>query len=168
MFPQSTVCLVSGDVLIHTGDFSNTGEPEQIEDLHVWLCSQPHKWKIVIAGNHDVTMDAAYYKDRGAARFHADREEAVDPERVRAILINSEHVVYLEDEAVEIDWPGIDRTLKVCTLPHLVHQTLVANTRLVFALNNRLRLPVLAIAEYWLHILFPIAEYWLHALMLYC
>ena len=149
VFPQSTVRLASGDVLIHTGDFSNTGEPEQIEDLHVWMCSQPHKWKIVIAGNHDVTMDTAYYKDRGAARFHADREEAVDPERVRAILIDSEHVVYLEDEAVEIDWPSTDQTLKV----HLVDQTLLANTPLVFALNNRLRLPVLAKAAYWLHAL---------------
>ena len=125
---QSTV--VPGDVLIHTGDFSNTGEPEQIADLHAWMCSQPHKWKIVIAGNHDITMDAAYYKDRGAARFHADREEAVDPERVRAILTDSEHVVYLEDQAVEIGWPGTDQTLKV----HC--HTCLINTRSKHSLGN--------------------------------
>ena len=43
------VSVPPGDVLVHAGDFTNTGEQEQVEDFHDWMASQPHALKIVIA-----------------------------------------------------------------------------------------------------------------------
>lgn len=56
-----------GDILIHAGDFSNTGQKHEIEDFLSWFGSQPHQWRILIAGNHDKGTDPARkercYKD---------------------------------------------------------------------------------------------------------
>lgn len=62
--------LPDGDVLLHMGDFSNTGEHQQVQDFHDWMAEQPHRLKIAIAGNHDTTMDADYYTQAGGG---ADR-----------------------------------------------------------------------------------------------
>jgi calcineurin-like phosphoesterase family protein len=45
--------LPDGDVLIHAGDLSLTGEPHEIEYALGWLRKLPHKYKIFIGGNHD-------------------------------------------------------------------------------------------------------------------
>ena len=47
-----------GDVLIHAGDFTNSGKPDEVEWFNKWLGNLPHKHKIVIAGNHDITFDS--------------------------------------------------------------------------------------------------------------
>lgn len=45
--------LPDGDVLIHAGDFSMMGKGWEIESFAAWLAGQPHRHKIVVAGNHD-------------------------------------------------------------------------------------------------------------------
>lgn len=45
--------LPEGDVLIHAGDMTNQGTFEEVEIFCNWFKSQPHKYKILIAGNHD-------------------------------------------------------------------------------------------------------------------
>ena len=46
--------LPDGDVLIHSGDFMNSGHSvTEVELFLEWLSTQPHKNKILIAGNHD-------------------------------------------------------------------------------------------------------------------
>jgi predicted phosphodiesterase len=45
--------LPPGDVLIHAGDFSAHGLAEDLERFVAWLEAQPHRHKLVIAGNHD-------------------------------------------------------------------------------------------------------------------
>lgn len=43
--------LPAGDVLIHAGDFSSTGKPNEIEKFSEWLGSlHQYKHKVVIAG----------------------------------------------------------------------------------------------------------------------
>ena len=43
-----------GDVLIHAGDFSVFSKSlRQIEDYNDWLGELPHRWKLVIPGNHE-------------------------------------------------------------------------------------------------------------------
>eukprot|EP00656_Telonema_subtile_P016431 TRINITY_DN18679_c0_g1_i2.p1 TRINITY_DN18679_c0_g1~~TRINITY_DN18679_c0_g1_i2.p1 ORF type:complete len:328 (-),score=39.27 TRINITY_DN18679_c0_g1_i2:71-1054(-) len=86
-----------GDVLVHTGDFTNTGEAEQVQDFSEWLLSLPHTHKIVIAGNHDVTFEPEYYENRAADRFH--KRNKYEPEHVRSLLQNC---VYLENAGCEI------------------------------------------------------------------
>lgn len=91
--------IVEGDVLLHAGDFSNTGEPQQVQDLAEWLAAYPAAHKVVIAGNHDVTFHADYYK-RAWQRYH---RSPADVEATRALLTGpSSPCVYLEDATAEV------------------------------------------------------------------
>lgn len=86
-----------GDVLLHGGDFTNTGEVEQIVSFSRWLEAYPATHKIVIAGNHDMTLDEPYYRRTGAQRFH--RTDPYDCELARRSLTGC---TYLEDSATEV------------------------------------------------------------------
>jgi len=46
-----------GDILIHAGDLTSKGTHNQISAAGSWLRSLPHKYKIVIAGNHDFLFE---------------------------------------------------------------------------------------------------------------
>lgn len=74
--------LPDGDFLIHAGDFSGRGRPEEVAAFMQWFSRQAHRHKICIAGNHD---------------FMAER----DPEGFRALI--PENVVYLEDSGAELE-----------------------------------------------------------------
>ena len=45
--------LPDGDVLIHCGDFSSTGNIKDLVNFNNWFSNQPHKYKIIVPGNHD-------------------------------------------------------------------------------------------------------------------
>lgn len=48
-----------GDVLIHAGDFMNSGrEISDVIRFNAWFGDQPHRHKILIAGNHDRMMES--------------------------------------------------------------------------------------------------------------
>lgn len=70
-----------GDVLIHAGDFTGRGRPEEIERFGAFLAGLPHRHKIVIAGNHDFLFER-------------------DPARARELLGD---VTYLEDAGARVD-----------------------------------------------------------------
>eukprot|EP01084_Bolivina_argentea_P223777 378562_1 len=58
--------LPNADILIHCGDFSNNGRLKSIKDYNNWIGDLIHKHKkykyaILIAGNHDVTLDETFY-----------------------------------------------------------------------------------------------------------
>lgn len=42
-----------GDILIHCGDFTDFSTDEEIKQFQHFLQNQPHKYKLIIAGNHD-------------------------------------------------------------------------------------------------------------------
>lgn len=97
----------SADVLLHAGDFTNTGEVEQVASLNEWLKAYPAKVKVVIAGNHDVTFHEEYYRQTGALRFR-DRDmvtladgsvDCKDCQKVRELL---KDCIYLEDSSAEV------------------------------------------------------------------
>lgn len=46
-----------GDILAFSGDMSYRGYRNEVEDFFKWLNTLPHKYKIVIAGNHDLCFD---------------------------------------------------------------------------------------------------------------
>lgn len=49
------VQVPDGDILIHAGDWMNTGRnPNEVRDFCYWWNDLPHKNKILIHGNHDV------------------------------------------------------------------------------------------------------------------
>lgn len=46
-----------GDVLVHAGDFCSSGKASQARAFADWLEAQPHRHKVVIAGNHDRSLE---------------------------------------------------------------------------------------------------------------
>merc|ERR1712137_542435 len=85
-----------GDILIHAGDFTNTGLITEVEDFNHFLGKLPHKHKIVIAGNHDLTLDAKSYPNTWKRFGH---KKQYDCDKARACLDNC---TYLQDEDVTI------------------------------------------------------------------
>jgi len=71
------------DVLIHAGDFSQTGRIDEVRRFAAWLGSLPHARKLVIAGNHDLTFDEEAYPALHKRFGHA---EMYDTAACRAIL----------------------------------------------------------------------------------
>ena len=74
------------DMLIHAGDFSNAKLPimnsNEVNLFLIWLEQQPVKYKVIIAGNHDTSIESRLFtkkdfKDRG--------------------------IIYLEHESIEIE-----------------------------------------------------------------
>ncbi len=74
------IAVPDGDLLVHAGDLSAHGEPQQVAAEARWLRSLPHRHKVVIAGNHDFLFERS-------------------PSAARALM---EGLVYLEDEETEI------------------------------------------------------------------
>lgn len=50
-----------GDVFIHAGDFTRCGALNEIREFNSWLGKLPHKHKIVIAGNHELSFDPTFH-----------------------------------------------------------------------------------------------------------
>jgi Icc-related predicted phosphoesterase len=74
--------LPEGDVLVHAGDFMNSGyEVQEILSFNRWLGEQPFKHRVVCGGNHGRYFEAA-------------------PEQARTLLTNA---LYLENTGVSID-----------------------------------------------------------------
>lgn len=86
------IILPEGDVLIHAGDFSSTGLKHECEDFFEWFASQPHKHKILIAGNHDISFDA-----------RKNKVELKKPEWVLELLEKYSDINYLENSEIEIE-----------------------------------------------------------------
>lgn len=49
--------LPRSDLVIHTGDLTMNGRYAQLESQMQYLASAPAALKLVIAGNHDITLD---------------------------------------------------------------------------------------------------------------
>jgi 3',5'-cyclic AMP phosphodiesterase CpdA len=51
------LALPSGDILVHAGDFCSSGKEAQARNFADWVHSQPHRHKVIVAGNHDVCLE---------------------------------------------------------------------------------------------------------------
>ena len=74
--------IPDGDVLIHAGDIDAYQYSSELKDFNKWLGRLPHKYKIVIAGNHDGYISIT------------------NRDKVRKYLDNA---IYLENSGCEID-----------------------------------------------------------------
>lgn len=97
--------LPPGDLLLHAGDLTVSGTPAELHDALSWLASQPHRYKVVIAGNHDTCLDSNH---------RSQEKAAIDWES----LFSNHGVVYLQDTATTLHFPTpVDRTIKVYGSP---------------------------------------------------
>lgn len=51
--------LPQADIIVHTGDITEDGTEEEVEDFVEWFGSLPYQHKIFIAGNHDLCLYGA-------------------------------------------------------------------------------------------------------------
>ncbi|KAH7362843.1 ser/Thr protein phosphatase family protein [Plectosphaerella cucumerina] len=96
---NATPHLPRGDVLIHAGDITNRGTQKELSRSIQWLEKADFEAKIVIAGNHDVTLDADFYARQGHA-LHAQQSQ--DPQACKALLTSSSSLIYLEHSSQQI------------------------------------------------------------------
>ena len=57
--------LPQADLFIHCGDLTYTGRLRQLQAQYSHIAAAPAELKLVIAGNHDITLDRTYYARRG-------------------------------------------------------------------------------------------------------
>ena len=84
--------------MIHAGDLSQNGSFQEIQDQLSWLHSQPHKYKVVIAGNHDLLLDLAFV-DQFPQRILERRGTARND-------LNWHDIIYLQDDSIKLEFGG--------------------------------------------------------------
>ena len=99
--------LPEADILIHAGDLTNHGSLRQHEATFKVLAEANAELKLVIAGNHDTTLDREYYT-RDPIGSEAEQEEQLQEENelvdsVRELWTGQrakDHRIYFLDEGV--------------------------------------------------------------------
>ena len=99
-----SINLPPGDVLIHAGDFTSTGLPNEVEDFNTFLAAQKFEYKVVIAGNHDITFDVENYEAYLKKRFHSyfTRYKLQAPFTAEEVKSKLTGCIYLEDSSVDV------------------------------------------------------------------
>lgn len=95
--------LPRGDILLHAGDLSQYGTFDEIRNTLNWLNSQPHRWKVIIAGNHDLLLDkkfVAAFPDRGLGKPGKGYEDLQWGEVV--YLQNSSATLEIESRRIKV------------------------------------------------------------------
>ncbi|VUC28178.1 unnamed protein product [Clonostachys rosea] len=113
-----TVKLPKGDILIHAGDITNQGSYSELSRAVKWLEEAKFEAKIVIAGNHDITLDEAFYAEHGLY-FHNQNPQS--HEDCLSLLTSSPSITYLNhtSQTIRLTSPDGPRTqLKVFGSPY--------------------------------------------------
>jgi Icc-related predicted phosphoesterase len=92
--------LPDGDVLIHAGDWTGTGTQKQVISFIRWFSSQPHKHKVLISGNHEITLDIETYQERWFM-FHP--RCPLPSHDIKAYVLREEGIHYLEDQSLVVE-----------------------------------------------------------------
>ncbi|KAK3674622.1 hypothetical protein LTR78_005344 [Recurvomyces mirabilis] len=96
--PGQGYTLPAGDVLIHAGDLTNQGSLAELENAFEWLAKADFAYKIVVAGNHDLSLDEDYNLKYDSGW----RVQAENFEQCRALLASHPNIHYLEHAASTI------------------------------------------------------------------
>ncbi|KAF5017585.1 hypothetical protein F66182_10475 [Fusarium sp. NRRL 66182] len=101
--------LPMGDILVHAGDLSQYGTFAEVQAQLKWLASQPHPYKVVIAGNHDLILDSNFVS------AHPDRE-LNRPGQSRSDL-DWGGIHYLEHDYIDLCLKHLSRTIRIFGSP---------------------------------------------------
>ncbi|OJJ05574.1 hypothetical protein ASPVEDRAFT_45081 [Aspergillus versicolor CBS 583.65] len=107
--------LPDGDILIHAGDLTQSGSRLELEEQIEWLNAQPHRYKVVIAGNHELCLDSQLQSSRTGTSSGGDAPDT------DSAAIDWKSLVYLENTSTVLNL-GNGRNIKVfgspCTPKH--------------------------------------------------
>ncbi|XP_048728343.2 metallophosphoesterase domain-containing protein 1-like isoform X2 [Ostrea edulis] len=101
---RSPLRMPPGDVLLHAGDFTMTGQIKEIERFDSYLGFLPYKVKVLIGGNHDLTLD----EDLGEANLRSfgiqkpEIETYLKSRGIKSVKQMLSHALYLQDSSVSI------------------------------------------------------------------
>jgi Icc-related predicted phosphoesterase len=102
--------LPGGDILIHSGDITSLGRKDEVKRFIKWFSKQEYKYKVFIAGNHDMTFDSEKLLRDKLAHFEGRTEydtECADgkPDWLKDILAVGLDggVFYLENSSIDIE-----------------------------------------------------------------
>ncbi|XP_014560712.1 hypothetical protein COCVIDRAFT_34373 [Bipolaris victoriae FI3] len=97
---NQTPKLPCGDVLIHAGDLTNQGSYSELKKAVEWIERQDFEAKIVVAGNHEITLDAPFFnKNKGSWKWPGDQ----DPTACKKLLVESKSITYLEHTTTTVE-----------------------------------------------------------------
>ena len=82
--------IPDGDIYIHAGDFANVGKYEEIKKFDKFMSFLPHPYKIVIAGNHELTLDKSYKQNKIEQNYCLNK------------VYHSKNFIYLQDHFVNV------------------------------------------------------------------
>ncbi|KAL2074183.1 hypothetical protein VTL71DRAFT_7961 [Oculimacula yallundae] len=116
--PGGAFKLPKGDVLIHAGDMTNQGSYPELKKTLNWLEEADFEKKIVIAGNHDITLDTDFYLQHG---LHFHNQNIQNPVQCQDLLESSPSITWLKHESavVKLTSPtGPRTTFKIFGSPY--------------------------------------------------
>eukprot|EP00667_Euglena_gracilis_P006412 EG_transcript_6464 len=97
--------LPPGDVFIHCGDFTMTGDWEEVEEFAWWIQRLPYRVKVVVPGNHDLPFHPEYYdrafEQRDPFPWKKVHKQKVSTQQAREVL--AKHCTILEDQELVIN-----------------------------------------------------------------
>ncbi|RMY88081.1 hypothetical protein D0864_06716 [Hortaea werneckii] len=115
--PGEGYTLPPGDILIHAGDLTNQGSLSEIQKAVTWLSQQTtFSAKIVIAGNHDLSLDPDYNPLKHASGWKV-QPSAAEALECRRLLTENDSFVYLQHTSQTIPVPEKEISLKVFGSP---------------------------------------------------
>jgi predicted MPP superfamily phosphohydrolase len=92
--------LPKADVLLHCGDLTMAGNLKEYESTLRMLAKIDAELKLVIAGNHDISLDKVYYDREGEFKHHHQYSEDL-PEKAMAMFkgpkAKEAGITYLEE-----------------------------------------------------------------------
>ncbi|KAK1688460.1 Metallo-dependent phosphatase-like protein [Colletotrichum godetiae] len=116
--------LPPGDILVHAGDLTASGTKRELREALAWIRAQPHRFKVVVAGNHDLCLDEEFErrqrskeKGKGKAKEVKLGREALDDEGYSISRGDEDDD---DDDESPLDWGDIiylNRTATTLTFP---------------------------------------------------
>ena len=91
-----------GDVLVHAGDFTQVGDAREVAAFCKWFGALPHKRKILIAGNHDLSLHGETYAQTGAIQGVQAADAAEAASRARELVAAVPECEYLCDSGTSV------------------------------------------------------------------
>ncbi|KAF2470683.1 Metallo-dependent phosphatase [Lindgomyces ingoldianus] len=93
--------LPKADVLLHCGDLTMVGHLHEYQTTLGMLADIDAELKLVIAGNHDISLDDRFYRRRGQSMHRLKEPDDTIPQKARALWMGEEAkrrgIMYLEE-----------------------------------------------------------------------
>jgi Icc-related predicted phosphoesterase len=103
--------LPGGDILIHAGDITSLGRKDEVKRFIKWFSKQEYKYKVFIAGNHDMTFDnekllrdkLAHFEGRDRNDYDTECANGKPQWLIDMLEDLDRDTFYLENSAIEFD-----------------------------------------------------------------